>query len=199
MHLKYSIRTLLFVALIAALGFVLYQRTIGRDPIRRTNSSTWFDHGIGVAERVHTGAWDHHDVIWGPGSHLTLDQSAFDTRTFDGGSSLRASFQMPQDASPGDIFDFAPIPVGRVSVTIPSEYSDTYTFMLPGEFTAFQFGNPFMDWMPSTSESTARVRILAMTDDVVRVHVTMHAVLPDFMDLDLDREFTIKRQSTEPK
>ena len=71
--------------------------------------------------------------------------------------------------------------------------------MLPGEFTAFQFGNPLMDWMPSTSESTARVKILSMTDDSVRVYVTVHAVLPDFMDLDLDREFKIDRQPTKPK
>lgn len=187
------------MTLIAALGIVLYQRTIGRDVIRSTNNSTWFDDGIGVAERVHTGAWEHHDVIWGTGSYLTLDQGAFDTRTFDGASSLQVSFQMPQDAKSGDVIDFTPIPVDRVSVTMPSEYSDTYTFMLPGEFTAFQFGNPLMDWMPSTSESTARVKILSMTDDSVRVYVTVHAVLPDFMDLDLDREFKIDRQPTKPK
>jgi len=187
------------VALVTALGIVLYQQTIGRDPIRRTNNSTWFDDGIGVAERVHTGAWEYHDVIWGPGSYLTLDQSAFDTRTFDGGSSFRASFQMPREVKSGDVIDFTPIPVDRVSVTIPSEYRDTYTFMLPGEFTAFQFGNPLMDWMPSTSESTARVKILSMTDDSVRVHVTMHAVLPDFMDLDLDRKFKIDRRPTKSK
>lgn len=184
---------------VAALGIVLYQRTVGHDPIRRTNNSTWFNDGVGVAERVHTGAWEHHDVIWGPGSYLTLDQTAFDTRTFDGGSSLRVSFQMPKEAKSGDIIDFTPIPVDRVSIKIPSKYSETYTFMLPGEFTAFQFGNPLMDWMPSTSESTARVKILSMTDDLVRVHVTVHAILPDFMDLDLDREFRIDRRPTKPK
>ena len=199
MRLRFSIRTLLVAILLAAVGIVVYQQTIGRDPIRRRSNFTWFENGVGVAERVNTGAWDSHDVIYGPGTHLVLDQSAFDTRTFDGGSSFRASLQMPKDPKVGDVIDFTPIPKDRVSVTFPSEYSETYTFMLPGEFTAFQFGNPLMDWMPSATESNARVKVLAITAKTVRIHVKMRAVLPEWGDLELDREFTVNRYSTKPK
>ena len=185
--------------MLSAAGLLIYQRTIGRDPIRRTNRSMWFDAGIGIAERVHTGAWESHDVIWGPGTLLTLDQSVFDTRTFDGGSSFRVSLQMPKDPKAGEVIDFTPIPSDRATVTFPSEFSDTYTFMLPGEFTAFQFGNPLMDWMPSNTESSAHVEILEMTAETVRLHVVLHAVLPEFMDLNLDREFTVNRYKTKPK
>lgn len=199
MRLRFSTRTLLIALLLAAIGIVVYQQTIGRDPIRRSRDFTWYENGVGVAERVHTGAWDSHDVIYGPGTHLTLYESDFDTRTFDRGGNFRASLQMPKDPKVGDVLDFTPIPRDRVSVTIPSEFAETYTFMLPGEFTAFQFGNPRMDWMPSNTESNARIKILSMTASTVRIHVKMRAVLPEFVDLELDREFTVARYSTKPK
>ncbi|QDT04837.1 hypothetical protein K227x_32340 [Rubripirellula lacrimiformis] len=184
--------------MLSAAGIVLYQRTIGRDPIRRTNNSRWFDDGIGVVKRVYTGAWDSHDVVWGPGTHLILDQGSFDTRS-TGGGSFRASLQMPKDPKVGDVIAFTPIPADRASVTFSSEYRETYTFMLPGEFTAFQFGNPLMDWMPSNTESSAELKILEMTTETVCLHITLHAVLPDFMDLDLNRDFTVTRNSTKTK
>ena len=199
MRPRFCIRTLLVVILLAAVGIVVYQQTVGRDPIRRTNRFTWFDGGVGVVERIHTGAWDSHDVIWGPGSYLTLNHSIRDTSTFDGASSYRASFQMPNDVNVGDTIEFSTIPLERLSITFPSEFDDTFTLMLPGEFTAFRYGNPSMDWMPDSSNSTARVRIIAMDQDSVRVHIEMHAVLPDFIDLDLDQEFTAKRQQTRAK
>jgi hypothetical protein len=199
LRLNYSIRFILVTTFVSAAAIQIFQNTIGRDPLIRTDRSKWYDDGIGIVERVHTGAWESHDVTTGPGSYLKLDQGTFDTNTFDGGSLFEASFQMPRNIKVGDTFEFKPIPTDRPTVTLPSTTNVTYTMMLPGEFTAFQFGNPIMDWMPSDSESNARLEVLSMTDDAVRFQLKLHATLPNFSDIDLNEEFHVSRVATKSK
>lgn len=165
--------------------------------MRRTNNSVWFDDGIGVVRAENAGDWRSHDVLSGSGSYLILGESVIVTDT----SHRRAwgvSFQIDKDVRPGDVIDFTPIPTDRDSITLSSETNDTYTMMMPCEFTAFFRWDPDTLCMPSTSKSNARIKILNMSPDSVRVHVTMHAIVPYLFPtdekFDLDQEFTVNRR-----
>ncbi len=192
MRLKFGILTLLVLVAVSANAMFAWKATIGRDPIRRTNNYRWHDNSICITERIYNGAFDYHDVVWGLGACLYLETGAFDTRTFDGSGRYVVGFQFSKDVSAGDVYNFSPIPNDRVAVQV----SDSHTFsaMRPGEFTAFQYGNPQMDWMTDRDPpSTAKVTIEAMRSDTVDVHVKLHAVLPEMGVLDLDRKFTAVR------
>ena len=196
MRLKFGIPTLLVLVAVSAIAMFTWKAMIGRDPIRRTSNYRWHDNSTCITDRIYNGAFDYHDVVWGLGACLYLETGAFDTRTFDGSGRYVVSFQFPKDVSAGDVYHFTPIPNDRKAVKVSD--SHTLSAMKSGEFTAFQYGNPVMDWMTDRDPpSTARVTIAAIQADTVDVHVKLHAVLPEMGDLYLDRKFTAVRIPTD--
>ncbi|TWT78678.1 hypothetical protein CA13_00740 [Planctomycetes bacterium CA13] len=165
---------------------------MGRDPIRRTNDYRWYDDSICITDQIYNGAFEYHDVVWGLGTCLYLETGAFDTRTFDGAGYYRIGFQLPHKVEVGQTYTFSPVPADRTAIAVSDNHK--FSALRTGEFTVFLYGKPSMDWMTDRDPpSTAEVRIESMQSDRVEAHVKIHAVLPEIVDLDLDRKFTANR------
>lgn len=167
---------------------------IHKGPIRGDRDYYWYDGGTGVLERLWEGRWKRCTVMPGAGAYFTIFHGGFDTRTFDGGWNYQVSFQLPRHIKAGDRFELRPVAVDR---QVSERGSMAIGLIEPGEFTAFCFGNPSMDWMPSDSSSTATVTIKSVGSEGVRAHLKLYARLPEFVDLDIDKTFVFRKKPPE--
>lgn len=192
MRTKFGLLSLIILVAISAISMATWKSLAGRDSIRRTNDYRWYDDSICITDRTYDGAFDYHDVVWGLGACLYLEEGAFDTRTFDGAGYYRIGFQFPREVHVGQTYAFSPVPSDRSATTV----SDAHTFsaLQTGEFTVMQYGNPLSDCMTDRDPpSTAEVTIEKMRVNQIVVHVKLHAVLPEMGNLDLNQKYTAKR------
>ncbi|MCC9656727.1 hypothetical protein [Rhodopirellula halodulae] len=91
----------------------------------------------------------------------------------------------------GDKITLSPVPPDRQGESHPHDMR--YTLMLPGEFTAYTFGDHIGSLVANSEIHSSTVNIKAMTADRVVLHADIDVTIPEFYDLKLDRDFTLKR------
>lgn len=65
--------------------------------------------------------------------------------------------------------------------------------MLPGEFTAYTFGDHMGAMVAKSEIRKSKITIKTMSGDHVLLHAEIDVTIPEFYDLKLDRDFTLKR------
>ena len=164
------------------------------DPIRYTREFEWHDKSVGVAEQIYNDAWKYSDHKAGAGTYLHIHDGAFDTRTFDGGGYTIIGLQLPENLTIGETYQLSPMSLDRSAFV--NDDGDTFSEMQTGEFTAFQYSNPMMDWMTDAySESSATIKILKLNKELAVVHLKLLAVWDELINLEVDREFKLNRIS----
>lgn len=171
-------------------GPIIYVTKSGDWSIRTTIEHGWYPGHVGVVDRIYFGAWGHFSIEPGEGTFVRLHKNDFLLESFDGGSFFVITFQLPPNPEIGKPYELCAIPVGRKTTKI-SDYTDTAR-MRPGEFTAFQYGNPVMGWLPADSKDVATVTVLQVTRNTAKIHVKLNAELKPVFDFDLDDQFDLR-------
>ena len=168
------------------------------DPIRYTQEFEWHDRSVGIAKQIYNDAWESFDRKPGTGTYLYIHDGAFDTRTFDGGGYTIIGIQLPDKLAVGDTFQLSPMASHRKTFTNDNE--DTFSEMQTGEFTAFQYCNPMMDWMTDAHpESSATIKILKLNNEFAVIHLKLLAVWDVLVNLEIDHEIKLKRNPRNAK
>ena len=192
MKIQYAIRSLLLVAAVVASGLALWRAIASNGPESIADCFLWHEYSTGVARQRNRAGWRHCGTIAaGMNSCLVLKHSVLDYEKYDGTGGYMLSFQLPPDPAAGDRFTFALVPTSRTGEMHPKERG--FTLLLPGEFTAYHWGQASAQTTWISKDQEPEIRIKSIDEDYVVLHLKLNIPVADFYPLNIDRDFTVRR------
>ncbi|EMI22708.1 membrane protein [Rhodopirellula maiorica SM1] len=194
LNTRFAIRTILILVTIAAVVaafFAARHLPARQDDNSAVNRFYWHDYSNGVAKQRRESGWEYQGKINGLGSCVVLHHSNSEHEKYGQHGGYAVAFQLPLDVVEGDQLTLLPIPATRSGELHP--HDRRFTLMLPNEFTATTFGDHFGSITAGSDIRESSVAVKKMTNEHVILHVQIDVSIPEYYDLKLDRDFTIRR------
>ncbi|WP_186775329.1 hypothetical protein [Rubripirellula tenax] len=193
MSSRFTIRTLLLFAAFSAVTFGAWKWLRPQDPNQAVDRFLWNDRSNGIATQRWDFGWQYAGDIRGNGSCIVLHHYRPEHEVYGQHGGFEVVIQLPKDAAVGDQFALFPIPPDRKGEAQP--HDRRYTLMLPGEFTVRTFGDHMGSLVAESEIRKSTVTLKTMSVDRVLIHVEVDVTIPEFYDINLDQDFTLKRNS----
>lgn len=191
LNARFSIRTLLLFAAFSAAVFCAWNWFSLRDANQSDDRFHWNERSNGIAAQRWEHGWQYAGEIRGLGSCIVLHHKRPQHATYGQHGGYEVVIQLPKDVVSGDKFTLSPVPPDRKGESHPHDMR--YTLMLPGEFTVYTFGDHIGSLVAKSEIHASTIIVKSMTVDRVVLHADIDVTIPEFYDLKLDREFTLKR------
>jgi hypothetical protein len=188
---RFTIRTLLLLTALLAVVFGAWNWLRSQDTNQPVDRFQWNESSNGIAKQLHTLGWRYSGEIRGIGTCVVLHHHRPQHEIYGQTGGYEVAIQLPKDVASGDEFTLIPVPPDRQGEAQPNKRR--YTLMLPGEFTAHTFGDHMGSLVAKSEIRKSKITVKAMNDDHVVIHAEIDVTIPEFYNLKLDRDFTLKR------
>lgn len=162
-----------------------------QDKSQSADRFDWNEYSNGVAVQRRDHGWRYAGEIFGVGTCVVLHHHEPHHKIYGQQGGYQIVFQLPKDVAVGDEFVLIPVPPVRQGEAQP--HDKRYTLMLPGEFIAYTFGDHMGAMVAKSEIRKSKVIIKTMTNERVLIHAEIEVTIPEFYDLKIDRDFTLKR------
>lgn len=188
---RFTIRSLLLLAAFSAVIFGAWNWLRSQDTNQPVDRFQWNERSNGIAAQRWQHGWRLAGQIRGLGNCVVLHHHRPQHEIYGYNGGYEVVIQLPKDVAAGDEFALLPVPPDRKGESHPHDFH--YTLMLPGEFTAHTFGDHAGSLVAESEIRASTVTVKTMTADRVVIHAEIDLTIPQFYDLKLDRDFTLKR------
>lgn len=151
----------------------------------------WYDNAVGIARQTSPPFWFHEEIVSGPGTHFTVDHTERSPGSRRAGWYYVLNIQLPPNFQVGDVIEVSPMSSRRAQIT--RKNGKRQSEMLPGEMTAFQFGNPHLveSISNSNANSCGTIQIISVSpnDVMARLQLAVPFTRPGPLTINKDVTF----------